>query len=193
MGLTPNRFTRMAALGHLWKVSHDDIVVATCALTSRELAAVGHRPNHLYVLNAMGSAVPIGLGLALGTGRRTWVIEGDGGLLMGLNALATVGYVQPPELRIVVLDNGAFCSTGCQETAAARVDLGACAEGLGIPVLRSDDEEGFVRAVDEAVRAEGTRLVHARIGAESAPDVAYLQADPAAITHDFVRWLDAST
>ena len=55
MGLTPNRFTRLAALSHVWNVLHDDIVVATSGLTSRESAAVSHRSTYLYVLNAMVS------------------------------------------------------------------------------------------------------------------------------------------
>lgn len=168
--------------------------VATCGITSRELASLGVSPNHLYMLNSMGLAVPIGLGLALGRGEgtpedKTLVIEGDGGLLMGLNSLATVAYVWPPRLVLAVLDNGAHCSTGFQPTAAIKVDVGAVAEGFGLPVLRASTQDELEKAIVTVMETTDPTVLHVRISTQSAPGVGYFQPDPPAITAAFVRYL----
>src|SRR5207244_6022341 len=77
------------------------------------LALVGRKPNHLYSLDAMGQTVAIGLGLALGLEAearhaKVVVVEGDGSLLMGFSALATVGALKPRKLVVTVIDNGVY-------------------------------------------------------------------------------------
>jgi len=56
---------RIDALEVLASLTGDLPVVVTCAASSRELAAVADRPNHLYLLDAMGLAGSVGTGLAL--------------------------------------------------------------------------------------------------------------------------------
>jgi thiamine pyrophosphate-dependent acetolactate synthase large subunit-like protein len=81
----------------------------------------------------MGSAVPVGLGLALAQpARRVLVVTGDGEMLMGLGALATVGAKQPANLAVAVLDNERYGETGMQLThTAAGVDLAGVARAAG--------------------------------------------------------------
>ena len=67
---------------------------------------------------AMGQAAMIGLGLALAQPkRRVLVITGDGEMLMGLGALATIGVQQPANLTVVVIDNERYGETGMQTHA----------------------------------------------------------------------------
>ena len=67
-----------------------------------------------------GSRSPAGgLGLAVGLadrphGEKVIVVEGDGSLLMGFSALATVGHLKPRNLVLCVLDNGVYLATGGQ-------------------------------------------------------------------------------
>jgi sulfopyruvate decarboxylase subunit beta len=182
---------RLDALRIVAEVAADEPVVTTCGLTSREYASLGDKTSTLYVLNAMGLAIPIAIGVALGTGKRCWVVEGDGGLLMGLNTLATLGMLQPKQLVVIVLDNGAHCSTGGQPTAAAVVDLGAVAIGAGLDVRRAAQPDELGRVLREARATERTTFVHARTTTESAPGIAYLQPDPPVITDRFRRYLEA--
>src|SRR5436305_8853951 len=92
----------------------DSPVVLTLGGTIREmLSVVGRKPNHLYSLDAMGQTLAIGLGAALGLAsqnshQKLVVLEGDGSLLMGFSALATVGHLKPRNLVLVVLDNGVY-------------------------------------------------------------------------------------
>lgn len=182
---------RLDALRIVAEVAGDEPVITTCGLTSREYASLGDKASTLYVLNAMGLAIPIAIGVALGTGERSWVVEGDGGLLMGLNTLATLGMLQPKRLVVIVLDNGAHCSTGGQPTAATSVDLGALAAGAGLELLRAAEPGELRQALRTARGAERPVFVHARTTTESAPGVPYLRPDPPVIADRFQRYLAA--
>src|ERR687883_1664853 len=104
----PSPLPRPDALRLVDAAFPDQPVVLTLGGTIREmLATVGRKPNHLYSLDAMGQTLPIGLGLALGIAddprlSKLVVVEGDGSLLMGFSALATVGHLRPGKLGLVV-------------------------------------------------------------------------------------------
>src|ERR1700680_3986241 len=79
----------------------------------------------------------LGLGLALARPeRRVLVVTGDGEMLMGLGALATIGVERPPNLAIVVFDNGHYGETGMQPShTAAGVSLSGVARACGIDAV----------------------------------------------------------
>ena len=118
---------RIDALQLISQEFPNDPVVFTCGSTCREMAATDRRENHLYVVDSMGLVSSIVLGLSLGMeqspGRRVVGVEGDGGMLMNLNSLATIGYLQPSNLLLVLLDNESYASTGGQATFTTQLDL----------------------------------------------------------------------
>lgn len=172
-------------------------VVATCAATSRELAAVADRPNHLYLLDSMGLAPAVGIGVAMALARdadgdgRVVVLEGDGGLLMSLNTLATVGALRPAGLVMVLLDNRVYASTGDVPTLAEQVDLGAVAAACGLAVHPAEDPDTLTRALDTALGRPGPHLVHARIAPGNTAGVPLLLEDPVVLGRRFRDWLTA--
>ncbi|MCC6174379.1 MAG: phosphonopyruvate decarboxylase [Chloroflexi bacterium] len=187
----PARLAHLDALAIIAEAFAGDPLVSSCGVASRELASLGTRDNHLYLLNSMGAVGSTALGLALGLGGRiVAAVDGDGGFLMGLSALATVAMVRPPGLIWIVVDNGVHCSTGGQATAASVVDLGALAEGAGLPVLRADDPAGLRDVLAEARRraTSGPMLLHVRTTPEAAP-TPYFQPDAAVLTDRFQRAL----
>ncbi len=110
-----------------------DALVVTGLGSSCYDAGVHDHLNTFYLWGAMGAAAMMGLGLALAQpGRRVVVITGDGEMLMGLGALATIGAKQPSNLAIVVIDNELYSETGMQPTHTARgVDLAGIAKAAG--------------------------------------------------------------
>lgn len=108
------------------------LVVSGLGSPTYDVAAAGDDERNFYLWGAMGAAVPIGLGLALAQpSRRVLVVTGDGELLMGLGALASVAVQRPANLAIVVLDNEKFGETGNQATATAPRNNGPTDSGAG--------------------------------------------------------------
>lgn len=109
------------------------LVVAGLGSTAWDCTAAGDSPLTFPLWGAMGSAAMVGLGLALAQpARRVLVVTGDGELLMGLGALATIGAQRPANLAIAVVDNERYGETGMQATHTAHgMDLAAAARACG--------------------------------------------------------------
>lgn len=175
----------------------NDPVVLTLGGTVREMLAVaGRRPNHLPILDAMGQPLAIGLGLALGTGQldppsRVVVVEGDGSLLMGFSALATIGHLRPDNLVVVIFDNGVYLATGGQPTAAADADFVAVARACGWPSARdvNGDAAVFSDALAWAEQQPGPVLLRVKTGTETI-DTEFFLEDPVILGHEFMTWLE---
>jgi thiamine pyrophosphate-dependent acetolactate synthase large subunit-like protein len=124
----------------------DLLVVPGLGSTTYDLAAAGDDDRNFYLWGAMGGAAMIGLGLALAQPeKRVAVITGDGEMLMGMGALATIGIQRPCNLAVVVFDNGVYGETGMQPShTQSGVDLVGVAAACGIATcLEVTDESGL--------------------------------------------------
>jgi thiamine pyrophosphate-dependent acetolactate synthase large subunit-like protein len=141
-------FERRAAIATLLASRPANLfVVPGLGSTTWDAAAAGDDDRNFYLWGAMGGAAMIGLGLALAQPKlRVAVITGDGEMLMGLGSLATIGVQRPPNLAIVVFDNGLYGETGGQPShTQSGVDLCAVARGCGIPCVLDVEEEAGLR------------------------------------------------
>jgi thiamine pyrophosphate-dependent acetolactate synthase large subunit-like protein len=131
----------------------DLLVVAGLGAPAWDITAAGDGPANFPLWGGMGGAAMAGLGLALAQpSRRVLVVTGDGEMLMGLGALATIAAQRPAKLGIVVLDNERYGETGGQPTAtAAGIDLAAMARGAGIADARTVTEEAGLAALQGAI------------------------------------------
>ena len=183
---------RVEALEAVVELTEDVPVVITCAATSREMAFVADRDNHLYLLDSMGLAISVGTGLALALDEtslnRVVVVEGDGSLLMNLNALATTGFLKPRNLVVVLLDNTSYASTAGIPTYSEILDLGAIARSVGIEVTVASDRPSLARGLADALQRPGPHFLHVRIdrGNSVTP---LLLLDPVFVKHRFESWL----
>ena len=134
-------------------------VLASTGFCGRELYALEDRPNQLYMVGSMGCVVPLALGLALARpDLRVLALDGDGAALMRLGAFATVGAYGPPNLRHLLLDNGAHDSTGGQATVSPQVSFAEVAAACGYAAALETDEVGAHRGVAAAPPAYGAAL-----------------------------------
>ena len=134
MMASSGKLDRRAVVRALLADRGDLLVIAGLGAPAWDITAAGDCPTNLPLWGGMGGAAVMGLGLALAQpSRKVLVITGDGEMLMGVGALATIAVKQPANLSIVVLDNEHYGETGGQETATRHgVDLAAMARGAGI-------------------------------------------------------------
>jgi thiamine pyrophosphate-dependent acetolactate synthase large subunit-like protein len=127
------RLDRRAAMRTLLENRGDLLLVTGLGSTTWDAAAVGDDDRNFYLWGAMGAAAMIGLGLAIARPeRRVLVVTGDGEMLMGLGALATIGVQRPPNLAVAVFDNGHYGETGMQASHTAEsAELVAIARACG--------------------------------------------------------------
>lgn len=122
-----------------------EILVCNLGAPSRELFNIKDRDENFYMLGSMGLASSLAFGIALSKPNRSvWCIDGDGSLLMNLGSLSTIANNQPDNLTLIVIDNGAYGSTGNQKTYTnKKTNLETIAKGAGfdsINVIKTEDE-----------------------------------------------------
>jgi thiamine pyrophosphate-dependent acetolactate synthase large subunit-like protein len=131
------------------------LIVTGLGSSSYDVFAAGDRDTNFYLWGGMGGAVPVGLGLAIAQPERSVVVvTGDGEMLMGLGSLASVGVQGPPNLTIVVLDNGHFGETGMQPShTSLGASLSAIAVGSGITNSRQIDSYDSLPGLVDSINA----------------------------------------
>jgi sulfopyruvate decarboxylase subunit beta len=166
-----------------------ELVVCTLGRPSQELFALRDRPENFYMLGSMGLASSIGLGLALTSPARTVVVlDGDGSVLMNLGTLASIAVHRPQRYILIIIDNGSYGSTGCQETYTAKgLELAALARSCGIPrVGIVTEQEGLNEAVSAALTSDIWPVcIVAKVAREKRGKLPVVPLSPVAIQRRF--------
>ncbi|MFV0296062.1 MAG: thiamine pyrophosphate-dependent enzyme [Hyphomicrobiaceae bacterium] len=151
----------------------DFLIITGLAGTAKDLAALTKDgANYFGMAGAMGAAVSMGLGLALARpDKKVLVAAGDGELLMNVGALATVSVLNPPNLRILCVDNGHYGETGYQKShTCLGVDLEQMAIGAGIKSTCSVEKEGDIAKGAKMLReSNGSCFVLLRVKPTDGP------------------------
>ncbi|MEI8331526.1 MAG: sulfopyruvate decarboxylase subunit alpha [Methanomicrobiales archaeon] len=151
--------TRFDAIRVIARHLNEQAVVSNIGVPGKELYAAHDRPLNFYMLGSYTQASPLGLGLAEGSEREVWVIDGDGSVL-GTGILPVIGARQPENLTIFCLDNGAFGSTGNQLTPAYRdTDIELLAIATGFQYTAKAQTEAELSAVIGKL-GRGPNFVH---------------------------------
>jgi len=169
-------------------------VVCANGFISRWAFAAGDRESHFYMIGSMGLASSIGLGIATARpGAAVAVLDGDGNVLMNLGALASIAAAAPPRFRHVVLDNGAYASTGNQPTISRRVALEAIAAAAGYArVARVRDRAGLEHALAEHLDSTGPTFLLVETAVDEGPPAPRIPFSPPEMTARFRSAVGAS-
>jgi sulfopyruvate decarboxylase subunit beta len=131
------------------------LVVTSLGNASYLWSKMHEAPENFYFEDAMGLALPLSLGLAIAQPTRpVIVVEGDGGLLMHMGALVTVGAVNPANLTVLIVQNGVHAASGGQALTNAALDLAQLARGAGIASSENIDKP---QALADKLRGRVTR------------------------------------
>jgi thiamine pyrophosphate-dependent acetolactate synthase large subunit-like protein len=150
----------------------DALVIGGLGAPAWDITHAGDHELNFPLWGGMGGAAMMGLGLALAQPKRkVLVITGDGEMLMGLGALATIAVQKPRNLAIVVLDNERYGETGMQETHTAHgVDLAGMARAAGIArTLRVNTPAGLSRLKRLIYSGQGALFAQIKIDVERLP------------------------
>ena len=164
---------RLDATQRLVAALHREPVIASLGHPAYDLYAAGDRPENFYTWGSMGLASSIGLGLAMVQPElRVFVLDGDGSLLMNLGSLATIGWVRPANLVVIVWDNQVYGTTGGQDTATAHgADLEAAARAMGATATTTvSTETEFDDAIARSKAEPGPWIIIVRV-TETMPTV----------------------
>ena len=153
-------------------LADEDAVIASLGHPAYDLFAAGDRPANFYTWGSMGLASSMGLGLAMARpDRRVVVLDGDGSLLMNLGSLATIGWVKPANLVVIVWDNELYGTTGGQDTATAHgADLEAAARSMGCSSATVRSAEALTSALLWCDTQAGPWVIVAKV-TENVPGV----------------------
>lgn len=180
---------RRAAVANLLAGRGDALVVTGLGSPTYDVFAAGDDPANFYLWGAMGAAALTGLGLALAQPRRSVaVFTGDGEMLMGLGAFATIAQHQPQNLSIVILDNEHYAETGMQPTATGRgADLAGIAAACGIArTITVTDAEGLAGLCQDLYAQKGPLVAVLKVPADALPRVTPMR-DGVALKHRMRR------
>lgn len=174
-----------------------DTVVSTTGFTSRELyeyraaSQQGHHRDFLTV-GSMGHAPSIALGIAVAKPSRSVVcLDGDGGLLMHMGTLATVGQVAPSNFKHVLLNNGAHDSVGGQPSAGFSVNWPQAAAACGYRhVFSVSTREELVKVAREMRELEGPVFVEVKVNKGARSNLGRPKTTPLQNKEDLMRFLD---
>ncbi len=124
---------------------------------------------------AMGYGLPAAIGAALGSGRRTILIDGDGSVMPNIQELETVRRLQLP-IKIMVINNGGYASIYVSQTRwfqrliAADASSGLTLPNLkevsaafGIPYFRIEAAANVSSVLECAFKLPGPTLVEVRV------------------------------
>ena len=162
-----NYLPRAEAARMLMDQVGDQLIVCGLGSPVSDVSSVKDRDLNFYLVGAMGSAAPTGLGLALAQpDRAVVVVTGDGELMMNVGILATIGIKQPRNLSILVFDNERFGETASR---SATPRTGSTSPPLRRPAV--SPQTALVRQSHELGNALG--LTHAMNG----PFLAVIKVD----------------
>src|SRR6476660_4150092 len=167
-----NHLQRAEVARTLMEQVGDELIVCGLGSPVSDVSSARDRDLNFYLVGAMGSATPTGLGLALAQpDRAVVVVTGDAELMMNIGILATIGIKQPRNLSILVFDNERFGETGQQVSHTAYgIDIAGVAIACRFPaaaVIRQQEE--LAPALARTHTNEGPYLAQIKVDPERVP------------------------
>jgi thiamine pyrophosphate-dependent acetolactate synthase large subunit-like protein len=168
----------------------NELIVGSNGNISRQVFHYLPRPQ-VYLRGSMGLPMSVGLGLAISQpDRKVIVITGDGNFLMGLGSMATISTIKPSNLRILIIDNELYATTGGQKTASSTIDYKTMISGLGIKatesILSNDNKQIIQEKLNWLLKSDDLKILHVKVQ-PSDPPFENIPWHPRKITNEFLH------
>lgn len=157
---------RLEALKTFAKYRTNELVIGNVSPIARELHAATPSELNLYFVQ-LGYPTPLGYGLAKALpSRRVVVFDGDGSMLCGLGVLTTIANDPPPNLTVVIFDNGCYMGGGGLPSASAtgKLDFVGLAKASGIKyAVAAHDLPTWDKEIKAALGANELRVIWSKV------------------------------
>ena len=172
-------------------IEFDDRIISANGFISRDLFSVSDTRSAFYMIGSMGLASSIGLGIALkDTGRKVFVFDGDGNILMNLGSLTTIGSLKPKNLIHVVFDNSVHESTGSQPTNTNFVSIEKIAKACNYNyTFTARTENNFEKILRKIKKLNGPIMIVVKIQQSNDKKSARINYEPVEIKERFMSRL----
>ena len=169
----------------------DEPVIHANGFICRESFNLKDRRNYGIVIGSMGLASSIGLGVALSRpNQKTFIMDGDGNVLMSMGTLAMIGAAAPRNLLHIVIDNEVYESTGRQGTLSNSVALEEVAKSVGYThIKRVTEKEQIKPAFQELIGREGPSFLLIKVEPSFDKATGRVHHTPEEITSRFMKSL----
>ena len=172
-------------------IEFDDRIISANGFISRDLFSISDTRSAFYMIGSMGLASSIGLGIALkDTGRKVFVFDGDGNILMNLGSLTTIGSLKPKNLIHVVFDNSVHESTGSQPTNTNFVSIEKIAKACNYNhTFTARTENNFEKILRKIKKLNGPIMIVVKIQQSNDKKSARINYEPVEIKERFMSRL----
>lgn len=178
-------FRRYELLQEVAPLLEGTLVVCNIGFPSQELYSIKDSAKFFYMLGSMGLASSIGLGLSSTTDEKVVSIDGDGSVLMNLSTLATIGNRAPKNYLLLIVDNGAYGSTGDQPTyTSGKTSLAEMARAAGVENVYEVAGEEIKATLSNCLASEGPHVIVAKV-APGSPKLKPIPLSPLVIRDRF--------
>ena len=170
-------------------IEFDDRIISANGFISRDLFSISDIRPTFYMIGSMGLASSIGLGIALkDPGRKVFVFDGDGNILMNLGSLTTVGSLKPKNLIHVVFDNSIHESTGSQPTNTNFVSIEKIAKACNYNhTFTVSTENSFEKILQKIKKLKGPIMIVVKIQQSNGKKSARINYEPIEIKERFMQ------
>ena len=172
-------------------IKFNDRIISANGFISRDLFSISDTRSAFYMIGSMGLASSIGLGIALkDTGRKVFVFDGDGNILMNLGSLTTIGSLKPKNLIHVVFDNSVHESTGSQPTNTNFISIEKIAKACNYNhTFTARTENNFERILRKIKKLNGPIMIVVKIQQSNDKKSARIDYQPVEIKERFMSRL----
>jgi acetolactate synthase I/II/III large subunit len=151
--------------------------IAPCMFYQWYKVLLDQRVHNVSTIGAMGADIPMAIGSAIGTGRRTICLTGDGGFMLNVHELEVVRR-EKLNIKFIVFSNGGYGSIRNMQKRRFAGNLIAC-----------DDTSGFTLPSLEKIAAT-YRIGYSRISPKGYGDTIDFAFD---VSLDFPRIIEVQT
>lgn len=188
-----NRILREDAIDAILDHAEGGLIVSTTGKTSRELFELREKREECHsadflTVGSMGYSSSIALGIAMGTDKKIWCLDGDGSMLMHMGAMGTIGSVKPANYTHILLNNESHESVGGYPTALASVDICKIAKSFGYSTAHSvcsvEKLNDFLKNI---AGSPGPHFVEVRVAIGSRKDLGRPTSSPTENKFNFMK------